>query len=158
MELPSILQQLQAPLMFTTLILTQGFKPGIFRISLTLPIMIILWMQSLYRQEFMYYGEEYPMNIMACVVMFYYLDQIILANPDKEKWHKIHYKTGREEGEKSMEGDFVPQTYWKRVWWAIRIATTARYVGWSQQVKNVAIEVQSDYPRWYVPILMKHTN
>ena len=148
MELPFIFQQLQAPLMFTTLIFAQGFKPGIFRISLTLPIMILLWVQSLYRQEFKYYGEEYPMNVMACAVMFCYLDQIILANPDKEKWHKIQYGKKKQEGEKNVKTDIVPQTYWERVWWAIKIATTTRYVGWSQQVKNVAMEVQSDYPRW----------
>jgi hypothetical protein len=148
MELPSIFQQLQAPLMFTTLIFTQGFKPSIFRISLTLPVMILLWVQSLYRQEFMYYGEEYPMNVLACVVMFWYLDQIILANPDKEKWHKVQYGKVKEESEKNVKNDDIPQTYWGRVWWAIRIATTMRYVGWSQQVKNVAMEVESDYPRW----------
>jgi hypothetical protein len=148
MDLPSIFQQLQAPLMFTTLILTQGFKPGIFRIFLTLPIMVLFWAQSLYRKDFMYYGVEYPMNVLACVAMFCYLDQIILANPDKERWHKIQYGTGEEKGEKNGNAGAIPSTYWTRVWWATRIATTTRYVGWSQQVKNVVMEVPSDYPRW----------
>lgn len=88
------------------------------------------------------------MNVMACAVMFCYLDQIILANPDKENWHKVQYGKESDKSEKNDGKVDVPHTYWARVWWAIKIATSTRYVGWSQQVKNVAMEVSSDYPRW----------
>jgi hypothetical protein len=43
------------------------------------------------------------------------------------------------------------RTFLSRMWWALRLTTTPRYTGWSNQVKNVYMEVPADYPRLYVP-------
>lgn len=96
----------------------------------------------------MYYGDAYPMNVAACCFLFSYLDQILLASPDKERWHKIQYDGKGKVDDDNGKIDAVPKTFLGRIWWGIRISTTTRYTGWSQQVKNVQMEVPADYPRW----------
>ncbi|KAF2712566.1 hypothetical protein K504DRAFT_426988 [Pleomassaria siparia CBS 279.74] len=151
MELPPVFLKLQLPLVLSTVIVAQGLKPGILRIFFTLPLLIILASQALYRKESADYGVDYPLQVGVCMAIFIYFDQILLANPDKEKWHKIQYGKQKEvesvKGESGKDGA-IPQTFFGRVWWAIRFTTTTRYVGWSQQVKNVPIEVAADYSRW----------
>ena len=41
----------------------------------------------------------------------------------------------------------VPEGFLERFWWALRLATTNRYVGWSCEAKNVPLEVGFEYPR-----------
>ncbi|KAF2787150.1 hypothetical protein K505DRAFT_329868 [Melanomma pulvis-pyrius CBS 109.77] len=148
MELPPVFQQLQLPLLALNLIFATGFKPGFLRILLTFPTLILLFTQSIYRKEFMYYGVAYPMNVAACCFLFSYLDQILLASPDKERWHKIQYDGKGKVDDNNGKIDAVPSTFLGRIWWGIRISTTTRFTGWSQQVKNVQMEVPANYPRW----------
>jgi len=148
MELPIIFRQLQWPLMFFVHFVAMGFRPGFFRIFLTLPPLLLLWYQSLYRKEFMYYGDQYPINVGVTMALFNYLDQVILANPDREGWHRISASVKKKDDGKDGGENKIPQTYLKRVWWCMRYFTTTRFVGWSQQVKNVPIELPADYPRW----------
>lgn len=42
----------------------------------------------------------------------------------------------------------APTAFTSRLWWAVRLACTNRYTGWSCEVKNVPIEVDDSYPRW----------
>ena len=42
----------------------------------------------------------------------------------------------------------APAGFRDRLWWAIRLACTTRYIGWSCEVKNVPVEVGESYPRW----------
>jgi hypothetical protein len=41
----------------------------------------------------------------------------------------------------------APEGFGERLWWAVRLATTNRYVGWSCEAKNVPLEVGPEYPR-----------
>jgi hypothetical protein len=149
MELPPEIRQLQIPLLYLTNIISLGFKPGFSRILLTLPITLILISQSLFASNEIYYGDKYSFACLALSVSFVSVDWILLANPDKEHWRK---RSSRKEVSKEVEGKeqkedtSVPQSFLKRVWWGIRLAPTTRYVGWSQEVKNVPVE--SDQGKW----------
>jgi hypothetical protein len=48
---------------------------------------------------------------------------------------------------KRKEKEAAPEAFWERLWWAIRLSTTNRYVGWSCEAKNVPLEVGAEYPR-----------
>jgi hypothetical protein len=86
------------------------------------------------------------MNCLAMSLMFVYVDWILLASPDKERWHKIQYhKEADITKEKNVE---IPQSFLARLWWGVRLASTNRYTGWSQQVKNTPVEVSVNYPKW----------
>ncbi|KAF2872957.1 membrane bound O-acyl transferase family-domain-containing protein [Massariosphaeria phaeospora] len=154
--LPAAIQQFQVPLIVLNNILALGLKPGITRIVLTLPTLVILVLQSYYKREPGYFNDEYPTNCMIMALAFMYVNWILLATPDRKRWHKIRYgKDGKQDGsisdrsnDSKVQYDDVPQSFWERVWWGARLATSNRYVGWSQQAKNVRMEVSSDYPRW----------
>ena len=60
----------------------------------------------------------------------------------------VKSKSSTVAGEKPTVKNAAPQGFRSRLWWAIRIACTYRYTGWSCEVKNVPIEVSSSYPRW----------
>ena len=146
MELPGAVGQLQIPLLYLNNIFALGFQPGYFRIILTLPTALLLLVQPLYEKNPDYYGKRYPMNCLAMYVMFAYLDWIILASPDKQRWTKFPYrKQANATNETTLE---IPHTFLGRLWWGIRLASTNRYTGWSQEVKNTPVEVSADYPRW----------
>jgi hypothetical protein len=146
--LPQSLIALQIPLLYLNNILGLAIGPTnqILRIGLTLPILIFLASQSLYREWSGEWGMHYALNCMVLTAIFTYVDWNLLSRPDTERWRKIQYK-----GEKPMSE--VPIGFWERAWWAARLCTGNRYVGWTSQVKNVPVEVDAEYPRWYVYIL-----
>lgn len=82
-----------------------------------------------------------------------YFDWNVLLGPDREGWEKISYdksdgvKKGIN-GEEKKDGKKRERGFKERLWWAVRLATTQRYVGWTQEVKNVPKEVDADYSRW----------
>ncbi|KAG9185169.1 hypothetical protein G6011_07713 [Alternaria panax] len=47
-------------------------------------------------------------------------------------------------GYKKMPGG-AGAMFLSRLWWAIRLTTATRYTGWSNQVKNMYMEVPADY-------------
>ncbi|KAF2017199.1 hypothetical protein BU24DRAFT_490412 [Aaosphaeria arxii CBS 175.79] len=143
MALPPTVRQLQIPLLYATNIISLGFKPSTFRTAASFSIISLLVAQCLYpREDDIYYGDRYTNGCLALYCLFVNVDWIVLANPDKERWHKVK-SNGTDE--KSVD---VPQSFLGRVWWGARLATTNRYVGWSQEVKNVPVEVPIGYPRW----------
>ncbi|KAF2116638.1 membrane bound O-acyl transferase family-domain-containing protein [Lophiotrema nucula] len=143
------LQKYQIPLLLLNNIFALSLKPGPFRILFTLPILILLAWQSVLREYEQYFGDEYPLNVMVWTCIFTYLDWILLSSPDRERWHRIHYGKTSDAGDKrDGKNDIVPQSFFSRAWWALRLAIQTRHIGWSQQVKNVRMEVDADYPRW----------
>lgn len=146
MELPPAIRQLQVPLLYLNNIIALGFKPGPIRILSTLPTALLLALQGLYQKEHIYYGDQYSMNCLTLSLVFVYLDWIVLASPDKERWHKIQYN--KRVGTSQDKNDAVPLSFFSRVWFGLRLASTNRYTGWSQQVKNTPIEFPIGYPRW----------
>jgi hypothetical protein len=106
-----------------------------------------------------------------------YVDWILLSNPDKERWRKIKYSDPytrsqpavqkfhdlvagkRTLADMSTTSICIPDDaeeemgFWGRVWWGARLATTNRYTGWTQQVKNVPMEVPSTCPR--IPFIIR---
>ncbi|KAF2740966.1 hypothetical protein EJ04DRAFT_111521 [Polyplosphaeria fusca] len=148
MSEPTVLQQFQIPLLYLNNILALSLKPGPVRILLTLPTLLLLVAQSALRTDFQYWGEEYPLNVLVIASAFVWVDWIFLASPDKEAWHKIQYGKGPEFKVQKKENSKVPASMLGRIWWGMRLATTNRYTGWSNQVKNVPTEVPANYPRW----------
>ncbi|KAI8934919.1 hypothetical protein NX059_008588 [Plenodomus lindquistii] len=139
----------------------------IFRVALSLPILIILVLQSLSRDFGENFGFHYALNCAVGMLVCVYMDWVVLGRPDKEGWQRVadagvgketqHGKTngeikehGKANGQvgRSREA-FVPQDFWKRVWWGVRLTfASTRYVGWSCQVKNVpSMRVHASYPR-----------
>lgn len=160
LELPAIFVDLQLPLLCLNNIVALAIGPRhqLLRVSISLPVLVLLTSQSLFRKWNGTWGIHYGINCMVLMVLFEYVDWILLSSPDKEKWHKIQYNkpgatgTQKEPGKanglaKRKEEDVVPVGFLSRFWWGVRLATTKRYVGWSCQVKNVPTGVDSDYSR-----------
>ena len=94
-----------------------------------------------------------------------YVDWVLLKSPDKEGWRKIRYEDSHERPQAAVtkSDDFVERrirpddigvrrtssedNFWSRIWWGMRLSTTSRYTGWTQQVKKVPMEVPPTYPR-----------
>ncbi|KAH8730509.1 membrane bound O-acyl transferase family-domain-containing protein [Phaeosphaeriaceae sp. PMI808] len=150
LELPKSLIDLQLPLLFANNIIALAIGPRnhVIRIGVTLPILIVLAIQSCYKQKGdMEWGNRYGLECLVLHQLFVYIDWNVLCNPDKEKWHKIQYSAPEPNSNSNTEKNTVPHEFLARTWWGIRLATGARYVGWSNQVKNVPVECDADYSR-----------
>ncbi|KAH7398778.1 membrane bound O-acyl transferase family-domain-containing protein [Phaeosphaeria sp. MPI-PUGE-AT-0046c] len=144
LELPQSLIAFQVPLLYLVNIfaLALGPKHNVLRYGLTLPLFVLLVAQSLYRDWDGVFGMHYALGCMVLSVAFTYVEWNLLRIPDKEKWRKIRYVQGKEEVE-----DVVGDGFWERAWWGVRLAMGNRYVGWTQESKNVVKEVGPEYSR-----------
>lgn len=168
-QFPPQLIALQVPLLVLNNVVTLAVGPRyqLLRVFVSAPLLALLVAQSLYVVWDGGWGHQYALNVMVCGMVFQYIDWILLQNPDKEGWYKIQYEN-EEVGKKTDEGGvenskrngngvvqkrlgYLPcgagTSFWSRFWWAIRLSFTNRYVGWSNQVKNVNMEVPPTYPR-----------
>jgi hypothetical protein len=164
LRLPPIFTTLQIPLLYTNNILGLALGPQhhFLRVSITLPALILLASQGLYREKDSAYGMRYSLDCLVLSLSFTYLDWVVLGSPDREGWRKLSHRKdvgkggGKERGmgdgkvvvKKDLNYEVVPRAFWERVWWGLRLAAGNRYVGWSQQVKNVPVEVGPEYSRW----------
>lgn len=171
LELPPIFQALQIPLLALTVTFAIALGPQrqFLRVLLTLPVLILLIWQSVYRTEGPW-GTLFSMNITICCYPFAYIDRVLLSNPDKEKWRAIPDNRSKTEkhvtwkgkangapaaakkekvdGPVKKEVEFtVPSSFLERLRWAWPLTLKTRLVGWSSQVKNVPMEVGEGYPR-----------
>lgn len=144
LQLPKPFIYLQIPLLYATDIFALALGPAnrALQLGLTLPVFALLVIQSLYREWSGTWGIHYAIECMVLSVVWQYVDWVLLKSPDKEGWRKIEY--GKKEENKVEK---VPEEFWQRVWWGVRLATGNRYVGWSQEVKNVRKEVDADYSK-----------
>ena len=153
---PPLLMHFQVPLLYLNNILALAVRPEhqLLRVAISLPVLLMLVSQSLHRTWDHAWGRHYAMDCLVLSTSCVYIDWILLCNPDKEAWRKIRYEgaASKQNGEvESIEAaNNVPQGFWERAWWGVRLATGPRYVGWSCQVKNVPVEVPASYPRVYV--------
>ncbi|KAH7556534.1 hypothetical protein J3E72DRAFT_383847 [Bipolaris maydis] len=170
LQLPPIFLYLQFPILVlnNAVALALGPERQFLRVSISLPILVVFAAQSLYREWDVGWGYKYGTETFTMCLIYYYIGWILLKCPDKEGWYKIQYGKGNEQEKDrdkmvtngKMNGNGVPSnkryqyvpggagtTFWSRMWWATRLSFTNRYVGWSQQVKGVVMEVPSDYPR-----------
>jgi hypothetical protein len=138
MSLPQALMALQIPLLYLANILALAIGPThqTLRISLTLPLLLFLASQSLYREWTGEWGIHYALNCVVMTALFTYVDWNLLSRPDVEGWRKMGEKA------EDMKG------FWRRAWWGVRLAMGNRYVGWTSQVKNVPVEEGVEGPRW----------
>lgn len=145
MEPPTLLQRYFLPLIYLVNILALATRPGIYRTLVTLPIMMLLLLQLPLRREKGNFGDDYPLGFMVLTLAFTYFDWIVLANPDREQWHKIRGET--KEKREHDRNDGVPSTFMQRLWWAARLTIYLRGTGWSHQSKNVPDGHPADYPK-----------
>jgi hypothetical protein len=132
LALPEIFLYLQIPLMYLTTVLglTIGPKHQALRLGITLPLFSLLAIQSLHREWSIGWGLHYALEVNVFTQMFTYFDWNILGSPDREGWRKIQY--GAEElavngnGHVKKKEDGVPQDFWQRAWWALRLMTGTR--------------------------------
>jgi hypothetical protein len=156
-QFPSYLITLQVPLLYLINILTLATGPNhrLLRVSISLPLVLLLAAQSLYREWDSGWGYNFALNCGVCSRVFTYVDWILLRGPDKEGWYKIQYgekgKDDKNDNVKKLDYKDTPggagRTFGGRAWWALRLSTSNRYTGWSNQVKNVYMEVPANYPR-----------
>lgn len=107
------------------------------------------------------------MNCFVMTSVMVWVEWVVLGRPDKEGWRKV--VRGEDKGRGNSNGvaesngaaksnghattssrtkDLaVPTGFLSRLWWATRLTTTNRYVGWSCEAKNVPVEVAPGYPR-----------
>jgi hypothetical protein len=145
MRLPDPFITLQLPLLHLTTITALAIGPShqVLRLGLTLPLFVLLVSQSLYREWGGTWGHHYAIECMVMTCVWVYFDWNILGSPDREGWRKVH---NDEDGEKKKAGNGkVPEGFWARFWWGVRLGMGSRYVGWSCEVKNVPREGGS---RW----------
>ncbi|KAH7075826.1 membrane bound O-acyl transferase family-domain-containing protein [Paraphoma chrysanthemicola] len=142
-KLPDPLIHLQLPLIYANNIiaLAIGPKHQVLRLGITLPILSLLASQSLYREWTGEWGMHYALECLMLACIWTYVDWNILNSPDKEQWRRVRSQDG------ISKHDTVPQGFWTRMWWGVRLATGNRYLGWTCQVKNVPVEVDEEYPR-----------
>tara|TARA_R110002003_G_scaffold9_30_gene635 strand:- start:3801 stop:4286 length:486 start_codon:yes stop_codon:yes gene_type:complete len=150
LELPSPIITLQIPLLYINNILALAIGPNhqFLRLGITLPILVLLASHSRYHDWSGEWGIHYALECLMLCCIWVYFDWNILGSPDREKWHKLDFAAQEKDGI-SKENE-VPDGFWQRAWWGVRLATGVRYVGWSCQVKNVPVEVGPAYPRLYV--------
>jgi hypothetical protein len=154
LQLPHIFVDLQTPLLYSTNIVALAVGPQHRSIQLlTLPLLLLLVAQSLYREWNGGWGYHYGLSCSVVCLVFTWVDWILLRNPDKQAWGKLKYLKQKNGAVEVKKEDSPPQGLLSRAWWGVRLTTTNRYVGWSQQVKGVRMEVGADYPRWYVYLL-----
>lgn len=176
LELPPVLLALQFPILYLNNMaaLAVGPEHQVARVAISFPILLLFMAQSWYRQWDIQWGHRYAMECLSFAMMFDWIDRVLLSNPDREGWYKIHYGKGaalQKEKDETANGkmngngkavaprkryEIIPggagTTFWSRMWWGARLSVTNRYVGWSCQVKNINMEVPSDYPRLYVSL------
>lgn len=174
LALPPALLPLQIPLILATNVLTLALNKHhrFLALALGFPALVLLVSQSLYREWEKGWGLHYGINCFIMTIAFAWVEWVALGVPDREGWGKVvrgeeMEKKGRWEREGLGErigavkgkGDGAvtsnvsavvktsPEGFLERLWWAIRLATTNRYVGWSCEAKNVPLEVGPEYPR-----------
>lgn len=181
LQLPLVFITLQPVLILATNILTLAVGPNhrFLQFAFSVPVLFILAAQSLYRDWDRGWGLHYGLNCFVVTSLVTWVDWILLNNPDKEDWVKLEQRKGAEAlGKEKVESteshafpkddggvikskssskqisekQSAPASFLKRLWWAARLATTNRYVGWSCEVKNVPASVPSTYPRWSVAL------
>ena len=140
-----------------------GPQHQIFRVTFSLPILVLLISQSLSRDWEVNWGLQYGNDCASLLLSLVYVDWILLSNPDKEKWQRVRYdeftptpdlkENGeRDNGNVQSNENIVPKTFRSRAWWGLRLAfASTRYPGWSCKVKNIpTVYVHPSYPRTYV--------
>ncbi|OCL05012.1 hypothetical protein AOQ84DRAFT_105058 [Glonium stellatum] len=145
MEPSILLQRYFLPLLYLVNILGLAARPSICRTLMTLPIIVLLLLQLPLRQDRGNFGDDYSSGCTALTLAFTYLDWIVLANPDKEKWHKIRDR--RNAKGKQDRNIAVPSSFVQRLWWAARLMIYVRGTGWSHQSKNVPEGHPANYPK-----------
>ncbi|KAF2756077.1 hypothetical protein EJ05DRAFT_487879 [Pseudovirgaria hyperparasitica] len=118
------------PLFYLTLFVAFSFHPGLNR--------------AVHREHLSSYAREYGMNNWLVQLCFIYFDWIILASPDKERWHKIH-QAGTVQATKA-DTDEVPQGFFARFWFALRMQFNTRGIGWSHQPEKAPRSYPPGYP------------
>ena len=183
LQLPPIFTILQPALILATNVLTLAIGPEhrILQFAFSVPVLFILAAQSLYRDWDRGWGLHYGLNCFVVTSLATWVDWILLNSPYKEGWVKLEQRKGvgkvgdGEVGE--AKGDAFPRddggvvrsnkssamhegkrerSFAEKLWWAVRLAATNRYVGWSCEVKNVPASVPTSYPRWYVSCSSTH--
>jgi hypothetical protein len=178
LQLPPIFTILQPPLILATNVFTLAIGPKhrVLQFAFSVPVLFFLIAQSLYREWDQGWGLHYGLNCFLVTSLVTWVDWVLLNSPYKERWVKLEQRKGSAQkkekaGLQDRDADGfpkhdgavvtskrelqnkahgVPETFRGRLWWATRLATTNRYVGWSCEVKNVPSSFPPSYPRWYV--------
>lgn len=152
LQLPPIFSTLQLPLLYANTILAHAIGPNhrALQVGITFPVLVVLVAQSLYRTLDAAYGMRYSVEMMVTARCLEYADQVVLGSAWRERWRKVRYVkiNDGQDGEVKEVLEDMPRTFWSRAYWGLRIAMGNRYVGWSQQVKNVPPRVSATYSRW----------
>ncbi|KAF2029030.1 hypothetical protein EK21DRAFT_101397 [Setomelanomma holmii] len=130
LELPQSIIACQIPLLYLNnfLALSVGPTNQVLRLGITLPILVLLVSQSLYRQWSGGWGIHYALECLVRCCVWVYVDWNILGSPDKEKWHKVHPNGEEKKGLDNKEASSC----------GVRLGTGNRYVGWSCQTIRAA--------------------
>jgi hypothetical protein len=85
-KLPKPLIEAQLPLIYANLIVALSLGPQyqFIRVCITLPILILLVCQSLYKEQDGLWGESLSNNSVVMFTVFIYIDWILMKSPDYE--------------------------------------------------------------------------
>ncbi|KAF2810461.1 uncharacterized protein BDZ99DRAFT_312505 [Mytilinidion resinicola] len=144
MESSAFLQDNCVKLFFLVVVGALAFQPSLIRTATTLPLLGILLWQFVLVEEKGFFGDHFSLGCLIGLLSFAYIDRIVLANPDKEGWHKLTDS----DAESRSATPAAPVGSFRRLWWSLLIFFNLRGVGWSYQVKNVPTAHPADYSRW----------
>ena len=167
LALPRPISALQVPLLFANNILALAVPPHyhFFRVAVSFPILVVLIAQSWYKErDPKAFSDDYALEILMLCGALTWVNWVGISMPDRGRWRKIRYSDGggrKSKGGKGENGmpnvietksdeawlEEYPTTFWKRLWWATRLASTFRHVGWNSQAKNTPMEVPGNYSR-----------
>ena len=139
-RLPSIVLTLQPLLLYLVNILGLAIGPQnrVLQLGITFPALLLVLSQSWFREWNGQWGIHYGIETAALCIAGSWFDWVVLKSPDREMWRRVGAK------------EEVPQGFWNRAYWGAKLVTGSRFVGWTCQVKNVPVEVDEGYSRWYV--------
>jgi hypothetical protein len=133
------------PLTILFSILALSFRPSILRTASTVGVAAYLAAQVGRRPETIP-SDDYATNCSIWLVLIGQFDRIVLANPDRENWHKVKPVEAKE-GTTQIT-DTPPRSFLDRLVWSSKIHFLPRGYGWSQQVKSIPPAPPAGYPKW----------
>ncbi len=96
LQLPVILPTFQVPLILLTNVITLAIGPQrrVLQFAFSVPVLFVLFAQSLYREWERGWGLHYGLNCFVMSLAMVWVDWMLLNSPGREDWMKLDVRQG----------------------------------------------------------------